>query len=652
MKFNKHFFLLSLLLLSLSLSAQSFKAYKKAGDEAFKQKDLNAAMHYYAEALAKKEDAEVYFRYALVAKDFYALELAEKYFKKALKLDKEQQLYEALFYLGMVKKQLGEYTAAIEYFNDFRQDENASRSSFFEESEAQIKACASAKMMQNAPEKVSVKPLKKGINTAYSEFGALQRGDTLYYTSYCFENKNDTHDPPRKISKELISIEGKSGKILRRGFNSKEQNTAHTTFSIDGKRLYFNICTYQKGVNIRCELYYREKDSRKRWKKTAVLLPKSINLENFTATQPSIGFDSLEMKEMLYFVSDRPGGKGGLDIWKVEVKKGRNKFGKPELVKNINGNADDITPFFDTSSQGLYFSSNRIGSMGGFDVFRWNMKDSIRHLLPPVNSSYSDLYYVVNEDGETGFLSSNRPGSLYLDKKNKACCNDLYQFEPIPEVFIDSFQIVDKEVVIVKKEIVEDKIPETLQDFLPLALYFDNDEPDKRTRRQTTKKNYQKTYLKYFDKKALFIENFAAPIEEERQEEAAQLVDRFFEETVQKGYRHLFLFSDILLKRLEKGEKVEIFIKGFTSPRAQSNYNLSLGKRRISCLKNHFADYGNGIFETFISSGQLKITERSFGETSADEKVSDALEDLRNSIYSPAASRERRVEIVEIEIEK
>ena len=122
----------------------------------------------------------------------------------------------------------------------------------------------------------------------------------------------------------------------------------------------------------------------------------------------------------------------------------------------------------------------------------------------------------------------------------------------------------------------------------------------------------------------------------------------FFDNKVQKGYDHLFLFSNILLKRLNDGDQVEIFLKGFTSPRAKTDYNLYLSKRRISCVRNHFKTYADGIFQTYLKSGQLIISEKPFGETTASQGISDDLDDQRNSIYSVEASVERRVEIVEI----
>jgi outer membrane protein OmpA-like peptidoglycan-associated protein len=93
---------------------------------------------------------------------------------------------------------------------------------------------------------------------------------------------------------------------------------------------------------------------------------------------------------------------------------------------------------------------------------------------------------------------------------------------------------------------------------------------------------------------------------------------------------------------------MEIIIKGFTSPRAETDYNLNLGKRRISSVRNYFDTYAEGVFAQYLQSGALKVSETSFGETTAKQNVSDALEDERNSVYNPEAARERRVEIVEI----
>ena len=78
------------------------------------------------------------------------------------------------------------------------------------------------------------------------------------------------------------------------------------------------------------------------------------------------------------------------------------------------------------------------------------------------------------------------------------------------------------------------------------------------------------------------------------------------------------------------------------------DYNKNLSKRRISSVKNYLNQYEGSILLKYIKSGQLKLVELPFGETKSSTHISDDLKDRRNSIFSPSASSERRVEIVQI----
>ena len=633
----------------------------KAGEKAMRLNDYYAAMQYYQEALDKKpKDIEAQYQYAEAARNFNSFEEAIKYYKKVSKKKEGQQFPLANFHLGAVLKQMGEYEKAKEAFATFVEKANdatylADLSAYRHEAKEEIVICDWAMEMADEPQNYKVEQLNKRINTPYSEFGAIQRGDTLYYSSFRFTNKKDKAQPKRKFTKVLYSKKGSKGRTMKRSFNVDSVHTAHTTFSLDGQRIYFTKCRYVNGVDIRCELYYRDKDRRKRWNKKPKKLSKEINLAGFTATHPTIGYDSTMKKEVLYFTSDRPGGEGGLDIWFATLNKDGKTFSRPTNLADINTKGDDLTPFFHTASQTLYFSSDGYVGLGGYDVFKsaksfqWG---EVQNLGAPLNSSYNDVYFFMMDDEKQGYLSSNRLGSFYLDKENKTCCNDIYRFsfiEPEPLETDTTTTMVEPEITIPDPIVEVEKEPETLEDFLPLALYFDNDEPDRRTRKTSTKKSYGDTFDKYIKRKATYIEEYIQAVAEEDKVTSEEFMDAFFEDEVRKGHRHLYLFSEILLKRLQAGEKVEIFIKGFTSPRAKSDYNLALGKRRVSSLRNHFDEYEDGIFQSYIQSGKLVITERSFGEATASADVSDELEDQRNSIYSVSAARERRVEIVEIQ---
>ena len=652
-----------LLLTSLSigsLSAQTAKAFEKAGDKAFQAKNYSAALEYYREALEMKENkVSLWYKYAEVARLFHSYEIAESYFKRVLNNEKAKDFPLVHFNLAQVYKSTGNYSLASQHFKNYL--EQHKNGPFSEDARQEIAICAWAEEITAHPGEEDIQQLNKRVNSAYSEFGPLQRGDTLYYSSFRYDNPNDDYVPSRKISKVLYSIRGAKGRPLKRKFNEKTKLTAHTTFSADGQRIYYTLCEYSGETTIRCDLYYREKDKRKRWGK-AVKLPEPVNQKGMTSTHPHVAVHEKDGKEYLYFVSNRPGGAGGLDVWYVEILQ-KGKFGNPENLKAINTAKDDITPYYHQPSQTLFFSSEGRKGLGGFDIYKTNQTpegwSEPVHLGHPLNTSYNDLYFILNADSTAGYLSSNRLGAMYLDKDNKTCCNDIYRVlipQPKEETPPEEPPVLDSLIVEEEPPTLEPKPdapvvevpPTTLEDFLPLALYFDNDEPDRRTRRTSTKKSYEQTFFRYYERRFEFREAYTEGLSGEPRILAETEIDDFFRDKVKKGHDYLGLFSDILLKRLDAGERVEIFVKGFTSPRAKSDYNLRLGKRRISSVKNHFKTYRGGVFQNYLQKGKLIITERSFGETTAATGINDDLNNRRLSVFSPEASRERRVEIVEI----
>ena len=629
--------------------AQSARAHEKAGDKAIHQKNYYAAFVHFRDAMTMKpEDTRLWYKYAEVTRQFNAYEEAETYYTRVWRSKEGQHYPMSGFWLGQIKKNLGKYQEAIDMFQEFLEI-NPPDDYYVQWAKTELETCAWAIDLEAPKDKIiRIDHLDKKINTPYSEFGAYEYGKTLYYSSFRFDYPGDSQKPVRKLTKLLTSENLEKGRVMPKGFNDEKKHTAHTTFSADGERIYFTLCQYVTSSDIRCEIYYRGKDKRGRWEKKPIRLPDSINKQGFTTTQPSIGFDSTAKKEVLFFTSDRPGGKGKLDIWYCALEK--DKFMEPENLGAINTPEDDISPFFCTASQTLYFSSTGQPGLGGYDIFNsrkqqeWGKPENMGK---PVNSSYHDLYYSPDETGNHAYLSSNRPGSFYLDPSNKACCHDLYRvaYSPVTE---DTSGLPPVVTIPEPKVPEEPEVPTRLEDFLPLALYFDNDEPDKRTNRTATKKSYASTFLKYYDRKADYIDQYTRSMKEEEAEEAMLTLEDFFENEVKKGYDFLQLFSEILLKRLEGGHRVEIVIKGYTSPRAKSDYNDHLAMRRISSLRNQFETYRGGIFESYLKHGKLVISEAPFGETAAASNVSDDLEDERNSIYSVEAAKERRVEIVEV----
>ncbi|RMG84758.1 MAG: tetratricopeptide repeat protein, partial [Bacteroidetes bacterium] len=299
--------------------SQTLKAWEKAIDKAWASGDYYAAMTWLSKALERAPDrVDFQYKYAEVCRRFHAYEVAETWYKKVMDGPSSDQYEEAKFGLGLVQKNLGKYEAARDNFRRYAENpNNPSERILLAEKEAENCLWAS-NLPPPDPTKTAIIHLDRKINSPWSEFGALPRQDSLFYSSYRYDKAEDKNRPPRKISKIMLARPGARGRPLPRRFNDPKKFTAYTAFSTSGDRMYFAICDYV-GPDIQCALYYREKDRRGRWKKTPVALPASVNLPGFTTTHPAIGFDSTRQKEVLFFASNRPGGAGGMDIWQTEI---------------------------------------------------------------------------------------------------------------------------------------------------------------------------------------------------------------------------------------------------------------------------------------------------------------------------------------------
>lgn len=173
----------------------------------------------------------------------------------------------------------------------------------------------------------------------------------------------------------------------------------------------------------------------------------------------------------------------------------------------------------------------------------------------------------------------------------------------------------------------------------PVRLFFDNDQPNPKTRLTSTSVTYEQTVKAYSEAQA----KYAGVVGEE--------ADAFFDEQVQKGFNDLkatLLKTEALLKA---GKKVNVELKGFASPLSNPAYNEPLSSRRISSVMNYLKTWNNGALSSYIESGQLSFTQMPLGDTKTNKGVSADAKDLKNAVYSPNAAFERRVELMFISIQ-
>lgn len=171
----------------------------------------------------------------------------------------------------------------------------------------------------------------------------------------------------------------------------------------------------------------------------AFKLNENVNVAGYKSMQPFVNFDG----NRLFYSSNRPGGMGGFDIW-CSVIDENGIIGPPKnLGAPINTPGDEVSPFYHAVSGTLYYSSNGLPGMGGLDVFKsfFNTDDSVytmpKNMGGPVNSSKDDAYFIMERTQQRGFFASDR----------KECegghCYNIYEFINEPIIFDVSGYVFD-----------------------------------------------------------------------------------------------------------------------------------------------------------------------------------------------------------------
>ena len=116
---------------------------------------------------------------------------------------------------------------------------------------------------------------------------------------------------------------------------------------------------------------------------------------------------------VMYFSSNRPGGFGGKDLYRV-IRFGNGDWSQPlNLGPTVNTPEDEDAPFFHANERTLYFSSRGHQNIGGYDIFKSEILDNGTWTTPenmkyPINTVDDDIYFVLSEDEQQGFYSTER----------------------------------------------------------------------------------------------------------------------------------------------------------------------------------------------------------------------------------------------------
>ena len=424
---NKINLLIIFLMLSANiLSAQySFNEYVEAGDLAMTESNFYAALKHYSKAIEIKDsDAQLWYKYGKAAYKQNSYNRAENAFAHYIDNFNAENQSSALYFLASTQHLKGKYDEAIANYNLFLSEygDSTDDPDLLAAVKTGLSSAEWAKKQPTETSDVSINKLGPEVNTAYSEQGSYLLDDKLYFASMRFpygSRKNKT-----LISKILVNENGSTMPIsdLTQEMEDGSMNS-NPTFSPDGSLMFYTVCQYGMQDKLNCKIHYAVRDTEGNYGNSKALST-NVNMTGYTATQPNVRVDEKLM--FLYFVSDRPGGEGGLDIWMSSFNK--NMVFSTPVNAGINTSSDDITPFYHHPSKTLYFSSNGRDGYGGFDLYK-NRGEAISNLGAGYNSSYNDIYFHLNEEGTKGYVSSNRLGSNFTDETYETCCYDIYRID-------------------------------------------------------------------------------------------------------------------------------------------------------------------------------------------------------------------------------
>lgn len=307
-------------------------------------------------------------------------------------------------------KQDGQYDKASQEFKKFLESYSGQGKAILEEIvQTEIKGCELGLDLPSRPDRsVEVSYPGANINSRKSEFAPFPMSDDLIYFSSSQGDRARIYNSQKQGKTWTKAGIPASFPVIQNG------HFGNGSLTPDGERFYFTICNADQpwnDLNTRCEIFAIKKTP-SGWSQPE-RLPDYINMNGVTATHPYA--TQAGGQEILFFASNRDGGRGGLDLWYVTRDMGTNDndFTFPvNLGGAVNTLGDEVSPFYDIEEDLLYFASNGHISIGGFDIFKtrgsetnWTVPENAGL---PLNSSADDMFYVKNKSGFGGFFVSNR----------------------------------------------------------------------------------------------------------------------------------------------------------------------------------------------------------------------------------------------------
>jgi outer membrane protein OmpA-like peptidoglycan-associated protein/tetratricopeptide (TPR) repeat protein len=619
---KKIYILLILVLASSLISAQNKDT--QIADKLFKKFEFISAAESYLKLVASnKADGYVYRQLGDCYYNIYNTKEAAKWYAKAIAKKQDSELY---YRYSQMLKAIGNYAESNKQMQKFAEMQpNDSRAKTFNENPNYVP------VLLEQRKSFDVKSID--INSDKSDFGAFLMDNTIYFTSARNSNSKIyswTKEPFLDIYKANLNEDGTiSNILLLKEINSKYHDGS-VSISQDGSTMYFTSDSFRENS------FEKDKASKLKLGRNNIFSAKFVNgkwdeitslpfnSKDYSTGNPSISKDG----KTLYFSSNRPGSIGGVDIWKVAISES-GSYGTPEnLGKNVNTEGNESFPFI-TSDNVLYFSSDAKQGLGAMDVYKIDLtkNSEAKNLGKPVNSEKDDFAFTINENKNIGFVASNRNGN-----------DDIFKLIPVCNYEVNAIVTNANSGAIIAEanvSILDDKnnIISTIKSNNKGEVSY-TVECEKTYTIQAIKDGFESNSFAVIasNKKggSIKIDAVLMPISEIITEKEVKLKTIFFEynnsNITQQGAFEL----DKLVQIMKNNEKLIIFVKSHTDNRGTDEFNLLLSDKRVKATIQYVIS--NGIDPNRISG-------KGFGET--EPKV-----DCKENCTEEAHEQNRRSEFL------
>jgi len=264
--------------------------------------------------------------------------------------------------------------------------------------------------MTKIPVNVKIENIGSTINSSYPEYVPLISADesVLIFTSRRPGSTGGLLDPNNDYYEDIYISKKENGKwgnpaSISSNINSNSHD-ACVALAAGGEKLII----YRNNKELTGGDLYMSNYDGKDWTVPEKLGPE-INSKKSLQPSACISADD----NVLYFSSNRKGGYGGKDLYKVVKLPNGNWSMATNLGPTINTPYDDDAPFIHPDGKTLYFSSKGHKNMGGYDIFKTVLQDDGSWSDPqnmgyPINGVDDDIYFVLSTNGERGYYSSNK----------------------------------------------------------------------------------------------------------------------------------------------------------------------------------------------------------------------------------------------------